>query len=520
MKLKIEKREITELKPNPKNPRIHKKENTDKIKDSILEFGFTNPIIIDEYNMILAGHGRFQAGKDAQIKEIPVICMRGLTEAQKQIYTVADNRLGSLSEWDNKKLDEMIKEIDTLLDQNGIDPETLQLTGFSEEELDEFLKDEETAHIEGEDSVPDTPKKKDVVVDQGELWFLGEHRLLCGDSTSTTALEMLMGDEKATLSFNDPPYGMKKEKDGVKNDNLNYDDLLEFNKKWIPLCFSFLKDNGSWYCWGIDEPLMDIYSNILKPYIEKNKATFRNLITWNKKVGQGQLSSEFRSYAIADEKCLFVMMGVQGFNTNSDNYFDKWESVRKYLEIEIKKFNKSDKEIANLLGFKDGRTVNHWHSKSQWAFPTKENYLKLQKLAQSNKVDGFKKEYDELKKDYYSTRAYFDNTHDNMNNVWDFNRTGIEEKKETGGHATPKPIELCERGIKSSSKKGDIVLDLFGGSGSTLIACEKTKRKCFMIELDKRYIEVIIERWQNFTGQIAKNLDGETLDDKRKKRKA
>jgi hypothetical protein len=141
------------------------------------------------------------------------------------------------------------------------------------------------------------------------------------------------------------------------------------------------------------------------------------------------MSEDFRMYPIADEKCLFVMCGVQGFNNNADNYFEGWEDIRKYFETEIKKIGKSDKQIANDLGYKDGRTVNHWWAKSQWNFPPEENYKKLQLYSQQNNIDAFKKEYDELKKEYYSTRAYFNNTHDNQNNVWHFERTSNEERE-------------------------------------------------------------------------------------------
>ena len=130
----------------------------------------------------------------------------------------------------------------------------------------------------------------------GDLWQLGNHRLICGDSTDVAVIDRLMDGVKADCVFTDPPYGMKKESEGVLNDNLNSDDLLDFNRQWIPLTFGALKDNGSWYCWGIDESLMDIYSNILKPMARENKITFRNLITWDKGTGQGQLSSGFMMY--------------------------------------------------------------------------------------------------------------------------------------------------------------------------------------------------------------------------------
>jgi DNA modification methylase len=335
----------------------------------------------------------------------------------------------------------------------------------------------------------------------GDLFEIGEHRLLCGDSTDSDQVAKLMDGEKADMAHNDPPYGMKKENEGVLNDNLNYSDLLNFNKEWISLQFLHLKENGSWYCWGIDEPLMDIYSEILKPYIKEQKATFRNLITWDKGNGQGQNSDNTRSYAIADEKCLFVMCGVQGFNNNQDNYFEKWEPIRIYLEQEIKKLNESDGKIATALGYKDGRTVNHWWSKSQWNFPTKENYEALREYSKTKEYDAFKKEYEELKKEYeelkkeyYSTRAFFNNTHDNFNNVWHFERTSNQERVGTGEHTTPKPLALCERAIKSSCPEGGLVLDFFLGSGSTMVASHQLKRKCYGMELDPKYCQVIIDR--------------------------
>ena len=309
---------------------------------------------------------------------------------------------------------------------------------------------------------------------------------------------------KADLVFTDPPYGMKKERDGVLNDNLNYDDLLEFNKKWIPTSFDHLKDNGSWYCWGIDEPLMDIYCEIIKPMIKNQKATFRNLITWDKTCGMGQLSDKLRSYAIADEKCLFVMTGVQGFNNNSDNYYEGWEPIRQYLVQEWAKIsdkNDWDKYLGNYMG-------KHYFTKSQWILPTEDQYKKLQAIGREygafkREYDDIKREYDDIKREYYKTRAFFDNTHDNMNNVWHFDRTSQQERELTGGHATPKPIALCARAIKSSAREGETVLDLFGGSGSTLIACEQTNRRCLMMELDPKYCDVIIKRWETLTGKKA-----------------
>jgi adenine specific DNA methylase Mod len=242
--------------------------------------------------------------------------------------------------------------------------------------------------------------------------------------------------------------------------------------------------------------------------IKNKQIAFRNLLTWDKGNGQGQLSEDFRMYPIADEKCLFVMVGgdsVQGFCVNQEDYSENMDKVRVYLETEIKKLKQSDKVIANALGYKDGRTVNHWWSKSQFALPTRENYEALREYGKSvlNDYDFLKKDYDELKKDFYEGRSFFDNTHDNQNNVWHFDRTSNEEKELTGGHATPKPIALCARAIKSSSRENEIVLDVFGGSGSTLIACEQLNRVCYMNELDPHWCDVTINRWETLTGEKA-----------------
>ena len=399
--------------------------------------------------------------------------------------------------WDPSEIEAVSSEIDGFDPSDyGFDPSQLEVAGMGDEATP-------ATHTEVKEDDFDPDAHYEPKVKRGEVWQLGNHRLMCGDSTDADAVAKLMNGERADLVFTDPPYGMKKESEGVLNDNLNYDDLLEFNKQWIPLTFANLKDNGSWYCWGIDEPLMDIYSNILKPMQKRNEITFRNLITWDKKNGQGQRSEDFRMYPIADEKCLFVMVGVQGFSTNADNYFEKWEPLRIYL-----------KEQRDIMGWKNGDMKKmcghsetsgcHWFDKSQWMFPTEEEYKTWQRHAEGR---AFKRDYESLKRDYYATRAYFDNTHDNMNNVWHFDRTSKEERDGTGDHATPKPIALCARGIKTSSREGEIVLDVFGGSGSTMIACEQLGRKCRMMELDPHYCTVIIARWEKLTGQKAVKLN-------------
>ena len=498
--LQIIEKSITEITPYEKNPRKND-EAVEYVANSIKEFGFKVPIVIDKNGVIVAGHTRYKAAQKLGLEKLPCVIADDLTEEQVKAFRLADNKVGELAEWDFDLLGE---ELDGIFD---ID--------MSEFGFDIDLDEEEPTEIV-EDEIPEEVETRCKL---GDIWQLGNHRLICGDSTDVNVIDRLMGGVKADMVFTDPPYGMKKESEGVLNDNLNYDDLLDFNRQWIPLTFGALKDNGSWYCWGIDEPLMDIYSNILKPMAKENKITFRNLITWDKGNGQGQLSEDFRMYPIADEKCLFVMMGKWaergfGLSQNVDNYFDGFEKVRMFLVKQ--KGELTIHQIKDILGHSD-KSRDHWFTKSQWELINENNYNKLKEYCQVKGIDAFKADYsdvlslyDEQRKIYNgeqeiekSKRPYFDNTHDNMNNVWHFDRAGKDEREHTGGHATPKPIALCSRAIKSSSREGEIVLDVFGGSGSTLIACEQLNRKCYMAELDPHYCDVIISRYENFTGKAA-----------------
>ena len=502
-------KKLSEIIPYVNNPR-HNEKAIDLVAASIAEFGFKNPIILDEKNVIIAGHTRYAAAKKLGMEEVPCIMAADLTPSQVKAFRLADNKVAEAAEWD---MDLLNIELDGITDIDMSD------FGFNLDALEEVENDQEEIK---EDEPPEPPTEAKSV--PGDIYQLGEHRLMCGDSTSTTDIDKLMNGEKADLVFTDPPYGMKKEKEGIANDNLNYDDLLEFNRQWIPLTFGALKDNGSWYCWGTDEPLMDIYSNILKPMAKENKITFRNLITWDKGNGQGQLSEEFRMYPIADEKCLFVMTGVQGADGVLDAS-DVLGAYLRYMTSELEKSGLTENDLNRLCGYKS--IAQHWTlnrdgTQKQPRLIQEKDYIKIQEHCRSKNINAFKREYDDIKREYddikreyddikrewYSTRAYFDNTHDNMNNVWHFDRTGKDEREHTGGHATPKPLALCARAIKSSSRRGEIVLDVFGGSGSTLIACEQLGRRCYMMELEPKYVDVIIERWEKLTGKKAQKIEG------------
>ena len=484
---------ISELKPNPKNPNKHPQDQLEKLGKIIRGNGWRNPITVSTRSgLIVKGHGRMMAAELEEFNEVPVEFQNYESDEAELADLTADNRIAELAEMDTKMLTEIFADIDT----GAID---FELSGYTEKEYEELataLADAVDKDLEDPDEVPDVDEEGEPITQTGDIWIIGgRHRVMCGDSTDRATIGKLMDGKKADLVFTDPPYGMKKEADGVANDNLNYDDLLAFNKQWIPLTFEALKDNGSWYCWGTDEPLMDIFSEILKPLTRANEITFRNYITWDKGHGLGQLSPDHRQYPTATEKCLFVMCGVQGFNNNADNYFDGFEPLRKYLADSKEKMGWNDKDIQRITGVTT--VARHCFGKSQWEFPTEKHYKAMQAEAQG---DAFKREYDEIKREYYATRAYFDNTHDNMNDVWHFARTTGEEREAAGGHATPKPVELCGRAIKSSSRSGELVLDVFGGSGSTLVACEQLNRTAYLMELEPKWCDVIVKRYIKATG--------------------
>jgi DNA modification methylase len=503
----MSKLKISDLTPDDKNYNKGTQFGNSLIEKSLRKFGAGRSILLDKNNRIIAGNKTIENAYTIGLDDVLVVETTGnQIVAVKRMDIDLDSKIGrELALADNASSK---ANIEWNYDNIQQDWELSEQTEWGVNlPIFEVLEAEE-------DDFDTTPPEIPVTV-LGDLYEIGEHRLLCGDSTDSDQVAKLMNGEKADMAHNDPPYGMKKEKEGVLNDNLNYNDLLDFNREWIALQFMHLKESGSWYCWGIDEPLMDIYSEILKPYIAEQKATFRNLITWDKGNGQGQNSENTRSYAIADEKCLFAMIGVQGFNNNADNYFEAFEPIRSYLDDERIKNGWSRQDYEKILG-----SVNksqHHLSKSHFHLITEKDYKKLQSYCQQNNIDAFKKEYeelkkeyDELKKEYYSTRAYFNNVHDNFNNVWKFERhlrNGSE-----GGHATPKPIPLCERAIKSSCPDNGLVLDVFLGSGSTMVAAHQLKRKCYGMELDPKYCDVIVNRMIALDPDIKIKLNGKPFE--------
>lgn len=465
---------LDELKPYEFNNRNHPAEQVEMIARSLQEFGWTNPILVDENMSIIAGHGRFLASLKLGMTEAPCVILSGLTEEKKRAYRILDNKLTEDSTW---AMDNLSLEVGWLEDQ-GFD--------VAEWGLDELVEgwneDEQEAEEDGyAGEVPD-----ETFLKLGDLLELGRHRVMCGDSTDADQVSELMNGKKAQLIHADPPYGMGKEKDGVQNDNLYADKLDSFQIEWWKTFRPHAEDNGSFYIWGNAEDLWRLwYIGGLK---DSERLTFRNEIIWNKGHGHGMISEQHRMYPTATERCLFFMLGEQGFNNNADNYWKGWDSIVNYLRAEKEKTGWDTATFKRLAGHSEASGC-HWFDKSQWSLPTKDVYNSWQKAA---KGKAFKREHDELKQTFYSTRAYFDNTHESMTDVWDFPRVTGEERQ---GHATPKPVTMICRAIKSSTRDGEIIAEPFLGSGTTLIAAEQLNRTCYGMEISPKYCQVILDRY-------------------------
>jgi DNA modification methylase len=490
-----------DLIPYARNSRTHSDAQIAKIASSIREFGFLNPIITDGKNGIVAGHGRVLAAQKLGLKELPCVEAKHLTEAQKRAYVIADNRMALDAGWD---IDLLKVEIGDLQGLNF----DLALTGFDPGEIDSFLADK-TEGLTDPDAVPETPVNPVTVL--GDVWLLGKHRLMCGDSTVITDVERLMGGKKAQLLHADPPYGMGKEGVGVANDNLYGDSLDAFQMEWWATFRTFLDDNASAYIWGNAPELWRLWYRGGLGSAER--VTIRNEIVWKKPGGFGISSAEMRGYPPQTERCLFFILGEQGFNNDADNYWEGWEPVRSWLDEQRKASGLTTAQCNDVCG-KQNMTQAAF-TKGGFRLILKDDYAALCAATGGKyfkrEYDDLKREYDDLKREFYACRAHFDNTHENMTDVWEFGRVTGEDRH---GHATPKPLAMMERVMRSSLPQNGLCVEPFGGSGSTLMGAETTGRVCYTMELNPKYCDVIVKRWQDFTGQKATlESTGRTFED-------
>jgi DNA modification methylase len=417
------------------------------------------------------------------MQEVPVVIASGWSDAKRRAYVIADNKLALNAGWDEQLLSLELADL--------ADDFDLNLVGFTADEIESLKPQQDMQGLTDEDAVPDAPEQPVTVL--GDIWLLGRHRLMCGDSTSVDEVQKLMCGQRAALLHADPPYGMRKTKEGVLNDNLYGQKLDQFQIEWWSAVYPFLKDNASVYIWGNAPDLWRLwYEAGLGKY---KKLSLRNELVWVKPLCHGQLQHSKRKYAVTTERCLFFMLGAQESNNDDDEYWEGWENIRSALDTDCKKMGWGPKDIERICGV---NMHQHWFTKSQWAFIPEEHYKKLQ--AEACKSDAFKRQYNDLKSEFYATRGYFDNMHDNMTDVWSFPSV---MGKDRYNHATPKPVNMIARCLKSSLPSGGLCVEPFGGSGATLIAAEKTARICYTMELQGKYVDVIIKRWQDFTGKQA-----------------
>lgn len=394
MDLRVESRSIEALIPYARNARTHSDAQVAQIAASIVEFGWTNPILVDGTSGVIAGHGRLLAARQLGLATVPIIELAHLTLAQKRAYILADNRLAENAGWDEELL---ALELAELRDADF----DLDLIGFSEDELDELLGDGETEGQMDEDTVPEAESKP--VSRAGDVWLCGNHKVICGDATSSEDYAALLGGELIDMTFTDPPYNVdygNNPRDKIRgtqrkilNDNLGTD----FGGFLESACRQILEvTKGA------------IYIAMSSSELDRLQVAFRTA---------GGRWSDFIIWA----KNQFVM--------GRADYQRQYEAI--------------------LYGWKEGNDRFWCGARDQ-------------------------------------------------GDVW-----FIDRPRKSELHPTMKPVALVERAIRNSSKTGDLILDPFGGSGTTMIACEKTRRRARVIELDPKYADVIVRRWQDYTGRIA-----------------
>lgn len=452
---------IGDLSEYENNARTHDPSQLRELARSIEKYGWTNPLLIDEGGLLIAGHGRLAAAKIVGVKEVPCIVVDGLSDAEKKALVLADNQLATLSGWDETLL---AKEL-AVLAGTGFDISAL---GFADKELNKLLADLElpespAAETEKSDRPGENMDKKNAEAHSptGTVWQLGLHRVMCGDSTSGADVEKLTGGEDGQLIHADPPYGMGKSSDGVANDNLYREKLDEFQMAWWAVWRRYTVNNGSAYIWGNAPDLWRLwYAGGLA---DSEVLSIRNELVWNKENIAGMGSDLMTQYAEASERCLFIQFGQQRY-TDKSGYWEGWESIRSYLleQKELAQFTST--RVNEICG---NKMSGHWFGKSQWALISEENYNKLQSAADGvafcRPWADIKSEHEILaaqwrgdvgdseRAEFKARRAYFNNAHDAMGDVWVYPRVVGEERH---GHATPKPVAMMERIMKTSLQRG------------------------------------------------------------------
>ena len=383
--------EIEKLKPYKNNARTHSDEQIEKIAKSMKEFGFINPVLVDGNLNVIAGHGRILGAKKLGMKEVPCLFIEDLTEEQKRAYIIADNRLAEDAGWDK----ELLKiELEDLKNMNF----DITLTGFELEDFDFSMEETEVIEDEFDETVPEEPTSK-----KGEIYKLGKHFLMCGDSTDINDVEKLMNGVKADMLLTDPPYNVDYEGGNgltIQNDNMDDETFREFLRVSFFNANSVMKEGAVFYIWHADSEGYNF-----RGACHDIGWKVRQCLIWCKNT---------------------LVMGRQDYH---------W------------------KHEPCLYGWKEG--ASHL-----WASDRKQT------------------------------------------TVLEFDRPSVSKE-----HPTMKPVGLFDYLIKNNTNKDDIVLDLFAGSGTSIIACEQNGRIAYSMELDPKYVDVIISRWEKLTGQQAERIE-------------
>ena len=408
--------ELNKIKPYEKNPRKHSADAIKYIANSIKEFGFKVPIIIDKDNTIVCGEARYKAAKKLKLETVPCILADDLTEQQIKAFRLADNKVAEFSEWDFDLLEE---ELQSIIDFDMFD------FGF-----EDIMAEMEADEVEEDGFDPDDVAEEEPITKSGEIYQLGNHRLMVGDSTKEEDVKALMDGAVADLVVTDPPYNVDYESKAgkIKNDNMSSAQFLDFLTSCFKNLTTNLKAGGAFYVWLASKEWINF-----ETALNDNGLYVRQELIWNK--NQGNLSRS--DYHWKHEPCMY------GWKDGAAHYF-----IKDYTQTTVYEDAKPD--IKKMK---------------------KEELVKLLESLMSDETP----------------------------------TTVIDEAKPTANdlHPTMKPIKLIGKLVKNSSRKKEKVLDLFGGSGSTLIACEQLNRNAYLMEYDPKYADVIIHRWEQFTGQKA-----------------
>jgi DNA modification methylase len=396
MNLQIEQWPVNDLTPYSNNARTHSDDQVQQIANSISEFGFVSPILVGSDKTIIAGHGRLMAAKQLNMAEVPVIVLDHLTEQQRQALVIADNQITLQGGWDEELLAQEIQSLDDL----DFD---LELLGFDEKELNGLLEP-----VVDESNEDEVPEDSDVVISRlGDLWLLGKHRLLCGDSTKQDDVNTVLDGQLADMAFLDPPY-------------------------------------------NID------YGNTVRNKIRGN----------NNKILNDNLGDQF--YAFLLDACTHVVSTTKGCI---------------YIAMSSSELDTLKRAFVDAGG--------KWSTFIIWA----KNHFTMGR-------SDYQRQYEPMLYGWKDGNDHYWCGDRNQSDIW-----FVDKPARNDLHPTMKPVALVERAIRNSSKTDDLVLDTFGGSGTTLIACEKTNRQARLVELDPKYIDVIIKRWQEYSGKDAVHIE-------------